>query len=353
MGRVWSFVGLIAGLSGCGQPAPAPLDDVSVAWTRPHPPRREQTSADLVRREAPSALGRPAPDPEEPLMARVGGKPISRRQVIDLLIRSQGAAVLDQLVSLELAEQTAAEAGVTITPADVEAETERALRRLADPLSTVTEGDLDREAAERLLSTLLEQRNLDREVFRIVMRRNALLRAIAFREFDPTEAEIRAEYERAYGQRVRVRHIQLASVADAMRMAERLAAGEDFAELARRYSANQTSAQHGGRLEVFSRRHDEVPYAFREAAFALAPGAVSSAVRAGEWYHLIKLEERIPASAPNFAAVRDELVQLRRERLAEQAMADLYERLFRDGNIRIYDPALRDEFNRAHGGVAR
>lgn len=74
---------------------------------------------------------------------------------------------------------------------------------------------------------------------------------------------------------------------------QRLAAGEDFAALAKEYSDDTGSAEEGGDLGWFGR--GMMVREFEEAAFALQPGQVSEPVKTVFGYHLIKLEERDPA----------------------------------------------------------
>jgi peptidyl-prolyl cis-trans isomerase SurA len=67
-------------------------------------------------------------------------------------------------------------------------------------------------------------------------------------------------------------------------------AGEDFEELARRFSQDPGSRANGGDLGWF-RRGDMEP-AFEEAAFNLIPGAVSEPVRTPYGFHIIKVDRR-------------------------------------------------------------
>ncbi|MDP6698572.1 MAG: peptidylprolyl isomerase, partial [Candidatus Latescibacteria bacterium] len=69
-----------------------------------------------------------------------------------------------------------------------------------------------------------------------------------------------------------------------------LAAGDDFAEVARAHSEDPGSAAHGGDLGCFS-AGTMVPE-FEEAAFALKPGETSEPVLSPYGYHLIKLREK-------------------------------------------------------------
>ncbi|MBZ0331362.1 SurA N-terminal domain-containing protein [Halomonas sp. ANAO-440] len=111
------------------------------------------------------------------------------------------------------------------------------------------------------------------------------------------EEEIRRAWE-ARGQDVdrRVSHIMVAfnGERDREEAASRLegiraelADGEDFAELALRYSDDPTTAEQGGDLGTISRGF--FGDAFDEAAFALGPGQVSDIVETDSGLHLLKV----------------------------------------------------------------
>lgn len=70
----------------------------------------------------------------------------------------------------------------------------------------------------------------------------------------------------------------------------RIADGEDFGEMARRYSEDLNSATNGGDLGFFAR--GTFMAEFEEAAFALEAGEISPPVRTDVGLHIIKLEER-------------------------------------------------------------
>jgi len=281
-------------------------------------------------------------------VATVDGRPIPRRRVIDTLLRSHGPDLLLQIIALDTAEALASAKGLKVQQADVNREYDRALRRLVDPLSSVTAGSFDRAEAERLLDTILAERNMSREEYGIVIRRNATLRAIVESEQLLTEEQLQAEFARAFGERVQIRHIQLATLTDVTRVTDQLASGKEFGELAGRYSANVASARTMGLLEPFSASDEDVPRILRDVAFSLEPGEVSSAVRIGSWYHLLKLERRIRAEDRGFEEARDQLRRRLGDRLAEPAMQQLYERLVREANVTIHDPVLREAFVRKH-----
>ncbi len=70
----------------------------------------------------------------------------------------------------------------------------------------------------------------------------------------------------------------------------RVTDGEDFGDMARRYSEDLNSARNGGDLGFFTRGTFMAD--FEDAAFALEPGQVSPTVQTDVGLHIIKLEER-------------------------------------------------------------
>lgn len=103
-----------------------------------------------------------------------------------------------------------------------------------------------------------------------------------------------------------------------------LAAGVDFAELARRHSEDN-SALDGGDLGAVPRGRMVKP--FEEALFALAPGAMSDVVQTQFGFHLIKAEARTPAKTAPLDEVREgirtRLLAEKRTELARQIVARL------------------------------
>ena len=278
---------------------------------------------------------------------------MQRHRIVDLLLRANGVGVLEQLVVLDAAAELATHKGLTITQADIDREYDGALRKLVDPFSGASSGNFDRESAERTLESVLAQRNISREEFRLGMRRHAYLRRIVESELTFTREQLQAELQRRYGPRLEVRHIQLASPRSAARIRARLANGEDFAQLAREHSANLISAEAGGLLQPFSDKDDALPALFRRTASSLKAGEISEAVRVGEWYHLIKLERRIEAKPVELEPIRGELTQSLLERLSDPAMEKLYERLFREAKIEIHDLVLDEAFRKVHADRSR
>jgi peptidyl-prolyl cis-trans isomerase C len=76
--------------------------------------------------------------------------------------------------------------------------------------------------------------------------------------------------------------------------------GADFAELAKKHSADG-SAQQGGDLNFFT--HGQMVPAFDQAAFALKPGEISDIVTTQFGYHIIKVTDHKAAATVPFEQV--------------------------------------------------
>lgn len=146
-----------------------------------------------------------------------------------------------------------------------------------------------------------------------------------FAQVEVSDEDIQAEYEKQVanlGEQRRASHILLESggeLSDEQARAKldelkvRIAAGEDFAALAKEFSQDPGSAANGGDLGFAGEGvYDE---AFEAALFALQPGEVSAPVQSEFGWHLIRLDELQAAEVPSLDSLRP---QLERELKAQQ-----------------------------------
>ena len=295
-------VGLVVTVTGCASRTTIAPAGVGDAWEqRAVAGRRLESDTGPASPQDRAHAGDGASRARTEPIATVNGRAMQRHRIVDLLLRANGVGVLEQLVVLDAAAELATHKGLTITQADIDREYDAALRKLVDPFSGASSGNFDREAAERTLESVLAQRHISREEFRLGMRRHADLRRIGESELTFTREQLQAELQRRYGPRLEVRHIQLASPRSAARIRARLANGEDFAQLAREHSANLISAEAGGLLQPFSDKDDALPALFRQTASSLKAGEVSEAGRGGGWCRV----GRPAAAAGRRRAVRD------------------------------------------------
>jgi len=144
-----------------------------------------------------------------------------------------------------------------------------------------------------------------------------------------------ADLERAYTdniaqyqtpEQIRASHILLktegkddaAVKARAEALLKQARSGADFADLAKKNSEDEGSAQKGGDLDFFGRGR-MVPE-FDTAAFALKPGEISDLVKTQYGYHIIKLVDKKEGATRALADVRQQLTdQIAFEKAQAQA----------------------------------
>lgn len=158
-------------------------------------------------------------------------------------------------------------------------------------------------------------------------------------QITPTEDEILANYEATLerykqAETRKASHILFASDADdadtdaaAREQAEKVLAqanaGADFAELAKKHSADPGSKDRGGDLGVVTRGQMVPP--FEEAVFAMRAGEIRGPVKTQFGYHIIKLTELQPARQKSLDESRAEVVAEIKRARAENRFAELGE----------------------------
>ncbi len=113
---------------------------------------------------------------------------------------------------------------------------------------------------------------------------------------------------------------------------KRVAEGESFSEVAKAES-ECPSSEKGGDLGFFSQGQMVKP--FEEAAFSMESGDVSDIVETRFGYHLIKVEDKKPASKKSFDEVRQGLEQRLKQDKIKQKMPEYVEELKEAADIEI------------------
>ena len=163
------------------------------------------------------------------------------------------------------------------------------------------------------------------------------------------DADLKAHYDEnlenfRHPDQVRVSYVFVANTAtgadsaavekEANALYEELAAGADFARLARAMSQDEASAANGGDLGTFGRGRMVKP--FEDAAFALEPGEVSKPVQTPFGWHLIKVDEKSEEEGKEQLKARHILLSYEASRGTEEAnraQVEALEALARDQGL--------------------
>lgn len=111
-----------------------------------------------------------------------------------------------------------------------------------------------------------------------------------------------ADFERS--EEVRLRQILVQDRADAVQAREALAGGEDFPQVAARFS-QAPNAQMGGDQGRLSR--EDLPSSYADVIFDLAEGEVTDIVAADYGFHIFEVVARYPAEVAAFEDVAPEI----------------------------------------------
>ncbi|WP_041527992.1 foldase protein PrsA [Paracoccus aminophilus] len=137
---------------------------------------------------------------------------------------------------------------------------------------------------------------------------------------DPTDAELKAVYEKAFGSQTAPKteyhaaHILVKTEDEAKAIEDELAKGGDFGKIAQEKSTDTASGPNLGELGWF--QPEQMVQPFADAVKTLKPGEVSQPVQTQFGWHVIKLIETRDVSAPKFDEVKEQLaVQVRRDRV--------------------------------------
>jgi peptidyl-prolyl cis-trans isomerase SurA len=295
-------------------------------------------------------LAAPAPRVLDRVAAVVNGDPVTLSELVERAgadyrrAEEQGAgearerarakalqAAFDQVVAERLFAAEAKTLQVEATESQVDAAVEDIKRR--------------NKFDDRQLEMALQEQGLTRESFRTAVKRDLeafqILNVKVKSRVKVSDEDLKNDYqthakEFSGEEQVRVRHIFLACPpgagaaeeakvrAEGEKILARLAAGEDFAELARQRSDGPSKAE-GGDLGFVKK--GALKAELDKAAFALATGKVSGLVRTPTGYHILKAEDRRMGGARPFdevkEAIRDRLTAEQIETYRTQYVAEL------------------------------
>lgn len=250
----------------------------------------------------------------------------------------------DTLVAEKLIAIEAKNLGVEVSEAQVDAAIEDIKKR----------NNFD----DMMLKRALAEQGLDLPTFRAQLRRNfegyAVISQKIRNRVKISDDDIRNYYqthpkEFAGEDLVKVRHILLAVPPGASAEQEdsvraqgekvllRLAAGEDFAAVARAVSQGPSAAE-GGDLGWLHR--GSIQGELERVAFSLEPGKWSGLVRTRSGFHILKVEERRTGEVPPLAAVKDRIMEKLVNEQSDVYRKQYLEELKRDATIEILIPEL-------------
>ncbi len=180
--------------------------------------------------------------------------------------------------------------------------------------------------------------------------RQALDALLADAEVPVVTAELEQYYRLHQGdfelpERLRLHHILVATGAEARTVQHRLAAGEDFATLAREVSLDPSAPEGGDQGEIGV---DDLPAPFAQQLAGLRPGEVGEPIEASDGWHLFRLDARLPPRLRPLAEVEPEITERLRRQRGDALLAQRLEQAADRYNVVVYAQNLPFDYRGDH-----
>ena len=209
--------------------------------------------------------------------------------------------VLEQLISMTLLRQEAEREQMLPSPEEIARSKEQVAAQIA------------KQGQYGSLAEYQQAMHLSDETFDLIVEDSLIMARMREKHGQVSPVE-----------QVHAAHILVSDKTEAQKLLQRIRRREDFQQLAKLYSQDETTSQQGGDLGWFP-RGVMVP-SFEKAAFALKPGSVSEVVQTSFGYHLIKVlgKEVRPLDPPLAERAQQEAFDRWLEEVRGQATIERY-----------------------------
>jgi foldase protein PrsA len=265
-------------------------------------------------------------------VATVNGQPISR-STFDARLESSpmGRTVLQQLVQETLIDQYAKSNNLTVTSAELDAR----------------ENQIKANFPSGSWDEMLKARGLTEADVRSALREQLVLDKALAKDVTITPAQINDYFKKNHAsfdkpEQVSARHILVPSLALANQIEADLKSGQQFADLAKKYSTDPGSKDKGGDLGQF-RRGQMVP-AFDKYAFSAPIGAISPPIKSPFGYHIIQVESRTPGQKATVASATPQILDTLRQQQEAPLIQPFLQGLQQKATIVVNDPQFAGLF---------
>ncbi|MFI5361886.1 MAG: peptidyl-prolyl cis-trans isomerase [Elusimicrobiota bacterium] len=271
-------------------------------------------SASLVLILAASAAAAPAGG--DAVLVRINGVPIRQSEVVERLLKRYGAQTVDEMVDETLLRQAAKTGGVSADDAEVG----RRLKKLQEQF-----------ASRELFISQLEQAGsslakVKEDLGEEIVRERLVIKA---GKLSVTDADLKTAFDEnkdklGAPEAVHLRHILVATDAEAADIVAKIKAGGDFKALAKEKSLAASGKAAGGDYGFVAR--GMLPEEIDDIAFAMKTGEIRI-VPSPRGRHVLQILERRPAKPAVFAEVKDDLRDMlmaeKIKKAAPEYLADL------------------------------
>ncbi|HEY0828476.1 MAG TPA: peptidyl-prolyl cis-trans isomerase [Bacilli bacterium] len=246
-------------------------------------------------------------------LADVNGTVIDKDMLYDKMYsqNNMGEQMLDQMVTEELIKQEVDKQKISIPESEID-------KMLADIRKNIP--------SEEEFQSALAQQGMTIEILRERLKTQLQLKKVFEPQIKITDEEVKKFFDENQAQfaatpeQVQVAHILVNTQEEADAIIAELKAGADFAALAKEKSIEPAAKESGGDLgPPFAATGSNFDPDFVAGAFSVEKGEITKAIKTQFGYHVIKVNDRIPAVSVTFESKKEEI----KAQLFDQQMGTL------------------------------
>ncbi len=228
-------------------------------------------------------------------VASVNGEKIKKEELYQYMLKQDGQSALESLISKKVVEIEADKQNIMVSDEDIQKELEHYYEYYGG----------EEAFNQALASSGYSNADMYSDLDVTVKIKKLLEPRILI-----SEDEMKAYFEEnqatfAQEKQVKASHILADTEEEAKQIETRLANGEEFAQLAKEYSKDSSTADNGGELGFFKR--GDMVKEFEDAAFGMKVGDISAPVKTDYGYHIIKIDEIQEAQQPDYEQSKDKV----------------------------------------------
>jgi foldase protein PrsA len=269
-----------------------------------------------------------APVGNDQVLVRVNGVPIRQSEVVERLLKRYGAQAVDEMIDETLLRQAAKSSAITANDAEVN----RRLTKLQDQFGS---RDLFISQLEQAGSSITKVKE---DLADEIVRERLVVKAKGLSIGDDELKKAFDENKDKLGspEAVHLRHILVASDAEAQDVVAKIKSGADFKALAREKSLAASGKAAGGDYGFVGR--GMLPAEIDDIAFSMKTGEIR-VVPGPRGRHVLQILEKRSAKSASFAEVKDDLRDMLMAEKIKKAAPDYLAELRRKGDIKTGDSA--------------
>lgn len=191
---------------------------------------------------------------------------------------------------------------------------------------------------------LMEMQGLTEEDVKNDIKRDLLQEAAFTEDIEVTDEEMDTYYERMQTE-LEAHHILVFDEETAKEVKKKLNDGEDFADVAKEYSADQFSAESGGEIGMMSA--GSMPIEYEDVAYSIDLDVVSDPIETDDGIYIIKITDKNDVSE-DIGTFEEEEENIRRaiisSKIDEQEIMEKMKRLLDEAEIDVKIDEFKDLF---------